>query len=318
MIKKKRIDPENTKAVSTLKDNPPKTVGDVRKIVGSLGYYCCYIKDFAKIAKPLYELLQVPKSNGKSQNNSKGQRPSKDKVNWKEEHQDVLVKLIDCLMKPPVMAYPNFEEPFILHTDASHRGLGAVLYQRQNGIIRVIGYGSRTLTPSEQNYHLYSGKLELLALKWSITEHFRDCLYQSKNFTVFTDNNPLTYLLSSAKLNATGLRWVGELTYFNFNIKYRPGKCHIDADSFSRLPFDINKYMPECTQSISEETVKTMYQSAQGISVGKSPWITAIVNSASVLKEELSKHNAENVSTKKEIDLLKAQHEDRNIHPITE
>ena len=76
--------------------------------------------------------------------------------------------------------------------------------------------------------------------------------------------------------------------------------------------------MPECTESISEETVKTMYQSAQAISVGKSPWITAIVNSASVLKEELSKHNAENVSTKKEIDLLKAQHEDRNIHRIIE
>ena len=112
-----------------------------------------------KFAKPLYELLQVPKNGGKSQNNSKGQHPSRDKVNWKEEHQNVLVKLIDCLMKPPVMAYPNFEEPFILHTDASHKGLGAMLYQRQNGIIRVIGYGSRTLTPSEQNYHLHSGKL---------------------------------------------------------------------------------------------------------------------------------------------------------------
>ena len=71
----------------------------------------------------------------------------------------------------------------------------------------------------------------------------------------------MTYVLSSAKLNATGLRWVGELADFNFNIKYRPGKCHIDADSFSRMPFDINKYMPECTESISEETVKTMYQS---------------------------------------------------------
>ena len=304
--------------MSSLKDNPPKTVGDVRKIVGLLGYYRRYIKDFAKVAKPLYELLQVPKSDGKSWNNSKGQRPSRDKVNWKEEHQDVLVKLIDCLMKPPVMAYPHFEEPFILHTDASHQGLGAVLYQRQNGIIRVIGYGSRTLTPSEQNYHLHSGKLEFLALKWSITEHFRDYLYYSKNFMVFTDNNQLTYVLSSAKLNATGLRWVGELADFNFSIKYWPGKCHIDANSFSRMPFDINKYMPECTESIPEETVKTMYQSAQAISVGKSPWITAIVNSASVLKEELSKHNAENVSTKKEIDLLKVQHEDRNIHCIIE
>ena len=139
------------------------------------------------------------------------------------------------------MAYPNFEEPFILHTNASHQGLGAVLYQRQNGIVRVIDYGSRTLTPSEQNYHFHSGKLEFLALKWSITEHFRDYLYYSKNFTVFTDNNLLTYVLSSAKLNATGLRRVGELADFNCNIKYQPGKCHIDADSFSRMPFDINK-----------------------------------------------------------------------------
>ena len=130
---------------------------------------------------------------------------------------------------------------------------------------------------------------------------------------VFTDNNPLTYVLSSAKLNTTGLRWVGELADFNFSIKYQPGKCHIDADSFSRMPFDINKYMPECTESIPEETVKTMYQSAEAISVGKSPWIMA-----SVLKEELSKHNAEKVSTKKEIDLLKAQPEDRNIHRIIE
>ena len=99
-----RIDSENTKAVSTLKDNPPKTVGDVRKIVGLFGYYRHYIKDFAKIAKPLYELLQVPKSDGKSQKNSKGQHPSRDKVIWKEEHHDVLVKIIDFLIKPPVMA----------------------------------------------------------------------------------------------------------------------------------------------------------------------------------------------------------------------
>ena len=84
------------------------------------------------------------------------------------------------------------------------------------------------------------------------------------------------------------------------------------------MPFDINKYMPECTESIPEETVKIMYQSAQAISVGKGPWITAVDNSASVLKEKLSKHNAENVSTKKEIDLLNTQHEDRNIHRIIE
>ena len=101
------------------------------------------------------------------------------------------------------MAYPNFSDPFILHTDASEVGLGAVLYQRQNGLLRVIAYGSRTLSPAEKNYYLHSGKLEFLALKWAICDQFRDYLYYAPSFTVYTDNNPLTYVLSSAKLNVT-------------------------------------------------------------------------------------------------------------------
>jgi hypothetical protein len=102
--------------------------------------------------------------------------------------------------------------------------LGAVLYQEQNRKLRVIAYGSRTLTAAEKNYHLHSGKLEFLAMKWAICEQFRDYLYYAPSFVVFTDNNPLTYVLSAAKLNATGLRCVGELAEFNFTIRYRPGK----------------------------------------------------------------------------------------------
>ena len=64
-----------------------------------------------------------------------------------------------------------------------------------------------------------------------MTEHFRDFLYYSPKFTVFTDNNPLTYVLTTAKLNATGLRWVGELSDFNFDNKYRPGRVNTDANS---------------------------------------------------------------------------------------
>ena len=67
------------------------------------------------------------------------------------------------------MAYPEYEIPFVLHTDASQEGLGAVLYQKQQGRMRVTGYASRTLTPAETKYHLHSGKLEFLALKWAIT-----------------------------------------------------------------------------------------------------------------------------------------------------
>jgi len=73
--------------------------------------------------------------------------------------------------------------------------------------MRVIAYASRALSPAERNYHLHAGKLEFLALKWAVTDHFRDYLYYSPKFTVFTDNNPLKCILTSAKLNATGLRW---------------------------------------------------------------------------------------------------------------
>ena len=96
--------------------------------------------------------------------------------------------------------------------------------------MRVIGYASRTLTPAEQRYHHHSGKLEFLALKWAISEHFRDYLFYASHFTVYTDNNPLTFVMTSAKLNATGYRWATELANFNFDIKYRPGHAKKDAE----------------------------------------------------------------------------------------
>ena len=98
------------------------------------------------------------------------------------------------------LAYPQYSDPFVVHTEASQDGLGAVQYQKQSGRLRVIAYASRTLTSVEKNYHLHSGKLEFLALKWTVTEYFRDYLYHAPNFTVFADNNPLTYVLTTAKL----------------------------------------------------------------------------------------------------------------------
>lgn len=196
------------------------------------------MQDFSRIAKPLYDLLQVP-SNTLPPKSNRGrakhtQQPSRALIQWNKEHQEILERLIDMLTQPPVLAYPDFTRPFILHTDASQRGLGAVLYQNQQDKMRVIGYGSRTLTPAEQNYHLHSGKLEFLALKWAVCDKFKDYLYYAPHFTIFTDNNPLTYVLSTAKLNAVEHRWVGQLADFHFDIKYRPGKVNIDADVLSR------------------------------------------------------------------------------------
>jgi hypothetical protein len=88
------------------------------------------------------------------------------------------------------MAYPDFTKPFIVCTDASEEGLGAVLYQSQNGETRVVAYASRSLTPAERTYHHHSGKSEFVALKWAICDHFRGYLYYASEFTVYTDNNP--------------------------------------------------------------------------------------------------------------------------------
>ncbi len=222
-----RVDPKDLEAVQSLTSRTPQTVGDVRRLLGFLSYYRTFIQDFSRVAKPLYELLQAKPGAAKgSQYRSKvkdPQVPSKTPVEWTKNHQQTLERLIEMLVKPPVLAYPNFNLPFSLHTDASERGLGAILYQRQDGKLRVIGYGSRTLTTTEKNYRLHSGKLEFLALKWAVCEKFRDYLFYAPHFMVYTDNNHLTYVMSTAKLNAVGHRWVGELSDFQFDIKYWPG-----------------------------------------------------------------------------------------------
>ena len=161
------------------------------------------------------------------------QVPSSTPVSWSDKHQSALNFLTDCLTSPPVMAYQDYEIPFVLHTDASQEGLGAVLYQKQQGRMHVIGYASRTLTPAETKHHIHLGKLEFLALKWAITEYFWDYLFYASDFTVYTDNNPLTFVMTTAKLNSTGHRWVASLGDCHFKIKYRLGLARKDADFLS-------------------------------------------------------------------------------------
>lgn len=131
------------------------------------------------------------------------------------------------------MGFANPKLPYILHTDASISGLGAALYQEQDGEQRVIAYASRGLSRSESRYPAH--KLEFLALKWAVTEKNYDFLYGC-SFTVVTDSNPLTYLLTTAKLDAVSYRWLAALSTFSFKLQYRAGKQNIDADSLSRRP----------------------------------------------------------------------------------
>ena len=172
----------------------PTNISELRRLLGLIGYFRRSIPNFSQTVKPLYQLLK----------DKELKRGSKQNIEWKDDHQLILDKLLTYLTEPPILAYPDFDLPFILHTDASSTGLGCGLFQIQHGSIRVIGYGSRTLTGSEEKYH--SSKLEFLALKWAICDHFKDYLFYSPHFEVYTDFNPLTYIKTSCKLNATGQR----------------------------------------------------------------------------------------------------------------
>eukprot|EP00795_Rhopilema_esculentum_P009653 gene9653-17414_t len=171
----------------------------------------------------------------------------------------------------------------------------------------VIAYGSRTLTRSERNYHMHSGKLEFLAMKWAIVDHFRDYLYYSPPFQVFTDNNPLTYGLTTAKLNATALRWVGELADFKFSIQYRPGKSNGDADALSRLPYDMEKYMSTCTNKSTLDMIDATIDVVQQRSNEDTAWVYVLTDPSAALFS--NNHLPDESFAAKKIDKVSVQKE---------
>ena len=128
-----RLDHSNVETVRTLKDSKPSTVGEVRRLLGLLGYYRRYIQNFARISHPLFQLMQeasedVAKSSYKTkQRLNHGLVPSSRPVMWMEQHQRAVERLLDHLVSPPILGYPDFSKPFVSHTDASQEGLGAVL-----------------------------------------------------------------------------------------------------------------------------------------------------------------------------------------------
>ena len=216
-------DPEKVKAV---KDWPiPKTVTEVRSFLGFANHYRRFLKGYANIARPLNKLISGDNAKRKSA-----------EVKWEEEHQVAFQGLKDLLSAAPVLAYADYQKPFTLNTDASGFGLGAALYQKDDeGHERPVAYASRTLTKCEKKYPAH--KMEFLALKWAVTDKFHEYLYGNK-FDVYTDNNPLTYVLTSAKLDAAGHRWVGALANYDFRLFYKKGSLNVDADALSRIEWE--------------------------------------------------------------------------------
>ena len=133
---------------------------------------------------------------------------------------------------------------------------------------------------------MHAGKLEFLALKWAVTEKFRDYLFYATSFIVYTDNTALTYILSSAKLSPVGHRWVAELADFNFDIKYRPGKSNIDGDMLSRLPLEPNEYMENRTAEMEKDVICATIQAVilQGEDI--TPWVAAASANTDIVHAE--------------------------------
>ena len=241
----------------------------LHRFLAFCGYYRRFIQNFSKLAFPLQKLLRgVPedkKVKRKGKLKSKIVYPA---FEWTGDQQTAFDELKAAMTTTPVLAFADFNKPFTLQVDASSRGLGAVLSQSVDGKLHPIAFASRSLTPAESRYPAH--KLEFLALKWSITEKFYDYLYGAQ-FEVFTDNNPLTYVMTSAKLDATGLRWVAALSSFNFSLKYCPGKKNTVADALSRM---------EDLVTLSDDDVKAICNGA-----GKDELVSTLCLSSQVLPD---------------------------------
>ena len=175
-----------------------------------------------------------------------------------EEALKAFEMLKQACMNSPVLAFADYTKDFLLETDASKEGLGAVLSQKEeDGQFHQVAYSSRALTTHEKNYH--STKLEFLALKWAIMEHFKEyLLYQP--FLVKTDNNPLTYIMSTPNLDATGHRWVSALAKYDFWLEYQKGRDNAVADALSRVTTSLP---PEAMQAVLDGVAIGMSQRAE-------------------------------------------------------
>ncbi|KAM3873593.1 retrovirus-related Pol polyprotein from transposon 412 [Diretmus argenteus] len=241
VISSKGVSTDPTKIEAVAKWQRPHHVSELRSFLGFASYYRRFVEGFAQLAGPLHGL--VAKLAGTRSRRGSGQDLGSA---WTPRCEESFEALKAKLVSAPVLAYADFSRPFILEIDASHSGLGAVLSQETEGVVRPVAYASRGLRPTERNMDNYSSmKLEFLALKWAMAEKFREYLWGHKCI-VFTDNNPLSYL-NSAKLGAVEHRWASQLAAFDFEIKYRSGRSNKNADALSR------QYLS--TSSLAEHTL---------------------------------------------------------------
>lgn len=215
----------NPKKVEAILNFPrPKTLKELRSFLGISNYYRRFIRDYAKIAKPLTMLLRGEA--GRSSKHTSKKIP----IDMGQDAIDAFNKLRTALASEDVMlAYPNFNKEFCLTTDASNYALGAVLSQDNRPIV----FLSRTLNRAEEHYA--TNEKEMLAIVWSL-KSLRNYLYGSPKLKIYTDHLPLTYALSCKNSNFKLKRWKAFLEDYNYELQYKPGSTNVVADALSRPP----------------------------------------------------------------------------------
>ncbi|GJW85958.1 putative reverse transcriptase domain-containing protein [Tanacetum coccineum] len=196
--------------IESIKDwASPKTPTEIRQFLGLAGYYRRFIEGFSKIAKSMTKLTQ------------KGV-----KFDWGDKQEAAFQLLKQKLCSAPILALPEGSEDFIAYCDASKKGLGAVLMQRE----KVISYASRQLKIHEKNYTTHDLELGAVVFALKIWRHY---LYGTK-CTVFTDHKSLQHILDQKELNMRQRRWLELLSDYDCEIRYHPGKANVVADALSR------------------------------------------------------------------------------------
>lgn len=205
------------KTLDKIQDAPaPKTKRQVRAFLGLTGYYRDFIPHYADISEPLTQLTKKKEGNN---------------VKWTPVHERAFQELKQRIASPPVLRLPDLSKTFILRTDASDTGLGAVLMQTHQGTLHPIAYASRKLLPRETAYSTI--EKECLALVWGI-QKFNAFLY-GVPFIVQTDHQPLSYLQRAKQLNSRVLRWSLLLEEYEFRVEHIKGSNNVGADYLSRL-----------------------------------------------------------------------------------
>ncbi|GJY22798.1 putative reverse transcriptase domain-containing protein [Tanacetum coccineum] len=196
--------------IESIKDwTSPKSPTEIRQFLGLAGYYRRFIEGFSKIAKPMTKLTQ-----------------KKVKFEWGDKQEAAFQLLKQKLCSAPILALPEGSKDFIAYCDASKKGLGAVLMQRE----KVISYASRQLKIHEKNYTTHDLELGAVVFALKIWRHY---LYGTK-CTVFTDHKSLQHILDQKELNMRQRRWLELLSDYDCDIRYHPGKANVVADALSR------------------------------------------------------------------------------------